>query len=97
MIVVLCDNYMDAEMSFRAWIAFLHTPPSDEIAKIDKYALRVETSDGQCYTFIDYRFKNVFTKKPVIFETAREFFDYYWLEDPDPYRREYSRKVQNNE
>ena len=93
MVVVLCDDYRDAETAFQAWIAFLQTPPSDEIASIDKYSLCVKTSDGQSYVFIDYRFKNVFVKKPVIFEPVRDFFDMYSLEDPDQYRRAYTRKV----
>lgn len=93
MVVVLCDDYRDAEQAFRAWIAFLQTPPTDEISNIDKYSLRVETSDGQTYVFIDYRFKNVFNKKPVIFETVGEFFNVYDVEDPDPYRRAYRERI----
>lgn len=95
MVVVLCDDYRDAEEAFRAWIAFLQTPPVDEIANIDKYSLRVKTSDGQTYVFVDYRFKNVFNKKPVIFETVQEFFDIYDIEDPDPYRRECRERIKN--
>lgn len=93
MVVVLCDDYRDAEEAFRAWIAFLQTPPVDEIANVDKYSLRVGTSDGQTYVFIDYRFKNVFSKKPVIFEPVRELFDIYDIEDPDPYRRTYRERI----
>ncbi len=93
MVVVLCDDYRDAEQAFRTWIAFLQTPPVDEISNIDKYSLRVETSDGLAYVFIDYRFKNVFNKKPVIFETVREFFNVYDIEDPDPYRRTYRERI----
>lgn len=94
MVVVLCDDYRDAEQAFRAWIAFLQTPPVDEISNIDKYSLRVETSDGLVYVFIDYRFKNVFNKKPVIFETVREFFNVYDIEDPDLYRRTYRERIE---
>lgn len=94
MVVVLCEDYRDAEEAFRAWIAFLQTPPSDEIAGIDRYSLRVETSDGLCFLFTDYRFKKVFAKKPdVIFESISDFLDWNWMDDPDPYRREYRRKV----
>lgn len=95
MVVVLCEDYLDAEMAFRAWIAFLQTPPADEISSIDKYSLRVETNDGQAYVFIDYRFKNVFEKKPgLIFETISSFLDWYDVDDPDPYRREYRERIQ---
>ena len=86
MVIVLCDDYRDAETAFRTWIAFLQLPPKDEISIVDKFSLRVETSDGQCYIFIDYRFKNVFEKKPdVLFESVWDFFD------------EYRRKVKDNE
>ena len=93
MVVVLCENYRDAEEAFRAWLGFLLTPPSDEISNVDKYSLRVETSDGQCYIFIDYRFKNVFSEKTNMIQTIDEFLDWHWIDDPDPYRREYRRKV----
>ena len=97
MVVILCDDYRDAEMAFRAWIAFLQTPPSDEISTVDKFSLRVETSDGQCYIFVDYRFKNVFEKKKVVFETVQDFFDWTGLDDPNSYRNEFRRKVEENE
>lgn len=93
MVVVLCDDYRDAEEAFRAWVTFLQTPPVDEISNIDKYSLRVETSDGQAYVFIDYRFKNVFERKSVIFETIGEFLNLYDVEDPDLYRREYRERI----
>ena len=97
MVVVLCDDYRDAEGAFRAWIAFLQTPPADEIASIDKYSLRVKTSDGLAYVFIDYRFKNVFQRKPgLIFETIGEFLDLHDIEDPDPYRRKYRERISND-
>lgn len=98
MVVILCEDYHDAEAAFRAWIAFLRTPPSDEIANVDKYSLRVETNDGLCYIFTDYRFKKVFAQKPgIIFESISDFLDLNWIEDHDPYRREYRRKVKNDD
>lgn len=94
MVVVLCDNYYDAECAFRAWVAFLQLPPADQIAGVDKYSLRVETSDGLVYIFVDYRFKNVFEKKLGIrFEPIGDFLDYYWVEDPDPLRRAYRERI----
>lgn len=96
MVIVLCDDYRDAEQAFRAWVTFLQTPPSDEISKVDRYSLRVETSDGQAYAFIDYRFKNVFSKKKVTFETISDFFDLTGVEDPDSYRRAYRERIEND-
>ncbi len=98
MVVVLCDDYRDAEAAFRAWVAFLLSPPSDEIAKIDKHSLKVETSDGLCYVFVDYRFKNVFLKKQgLMFESVRDFLEWHNIDDPDLDRREYYRKVNDYE
>lgn len=96
MVVVLCDDYRDAEEAFRAWIAFLQTPPADEIASIDKYSLRVKTSDGQMCVFIDHRFKNVFSRRDVTFETINNFLDIYSIEDPDYLRCEYRRRLNND-
>lgn len=95
MVVVLCDDYLDAESAFRAWVTFLQTPPSDEIAEVDKYCLRVETNDGQSYVFIDYRFENVFKKKPgVVFETINTFLDLHDVDDPNLWRQAYRERIQ---
>ena len=94
MVVVLCDDYTDAVAAFQAWIAFLQTPPCDEIALVDRNSLRVETSDGLCYVFIDYRFKNVFIKKDVVFEPISEFLALGGIADPDPLRREWKGIIQ---
>lgn len=60
MVIVLCENYREARNAYLAWLAFLYSLPSDVVAFVNRHALRVETNDGSCYIFMDYRYEKVF-------------------------------------
>lgn len=60
MIVVLCDDWWEAQQCYHAFINFGREVEPGWIVERDPYTLMVTTDNGLQYIFVDYRIENVF-------------------------------------
>lgn len=56
MIVVLCDDFQQANDAFDVFVQWLQDEHPWNIKNVNIHALRVETDDDLIYTFIDCRY-----------------------------------------
>lgn len=95
MVVVLCEDYNEARNAYLAWLSFLHSSLSDLVATADRYSLRIETSDGLCYIFIDHRFEDIFLETVAQRVSIMDFFGLEDIDIPDPLTNEWRQIIRN--
>ena len=86
MIIILCDNWVDASDAFDLFCAFLERYEPFMVTESDRYSLRVISDDDLIYIFVDYRFKEVFKEdydSADIIEVNEFFEDMYSHYDAD--------------
>ena len=84
MIIILCNDWADANDAFDMFCAFLERYEPFMIKESDQFSLRVVTDDDLVYVFIDYRFRDALQRKEAdIIEADKFFEDLYSHYDAD--------------
>lgn len=91
MVIILCDDFQDAQEAFKSWWRFLHDTPFIENVIVDRHSLRMEMDQDLIYIFIDYRFEKVFNQGEVETISVEDFLGVHGVDDPDPLRSEWRR------
>ena len=95
MVIILCENFLDAENAFNAWLSFLQETSLIRNTISSRHSLRVDIDDDLIYIFIDNRFWKVFDQDDVDIIAVEDFLGVYGVEDPDPLRREWRSIVKD--
>ena len=79
MIIILCDDFGEAQNAFNIFHEFLEKYEPTSIIRVDPYSLRVLTDDDLIYTFIDYRMVGIFKGITEDVMEEDEFFEDLFL------------------
>lgn len=85
LIVVLCDDYMDATVAYGVFVAVLGGEGSSEIRRCYPLCNMVDTMDDLRYIFIEHTARRAFERRTPDIIEANSFFDdimdYYALDE----------------
>lgn len=73
MIIVLCNSFEEAVLSYEIFLEFLDENEPWHIKKIYDAAYCVETDDDLKYVFLDYRLGGLFSEEDCV--DVNSFFD----------------------